>query len=119
MLSRRSTEFNRVLFANTGENVFYDGEQSMFIPIVMRLYPFAFQNSPKRFRDVEMGGVRRKIEYMETPFFPSLKIALYLAALVNSRVVKDYHCLFCDTEREVIHKFDNLSEFMFSSVVKP
>lgn len=60
MSSRRSTEFNRVLFANAGENVFHDGEQSMFISIVMRLYPLAFQNSPKRFRDVEMRGVRRK-----------------------------------------------------------
>ena len=64
MSSRRSTEFNRVLFANAGENVFYDGEQSMLISIVMRLYPFTFQNSPKRFRDVEMRGVRREIEYM-------------------------------------------------------
>lgn len=105
MLSRRSTKFNRVLFADAGENVFHNGEQAMFISIVMRLYPLAFQNSPKRFRDVEMRGVRRKIEYMETPFFPSLKTVLYLAALVNSGVVKDYHCLFADAQREVVHKF--------------
>lgn len=106
MLSRRSTEFNYVLIANAGENVFYDGEQSMFISIVMRLYPFTFQNSPKRFRDVEMRRVRRKIEYMETPFFPSLKTVFYLVALVNGGVVKDYHCFFLDGERKVVHKFD-------------
>lgn len=106
MLSRRSTEYNRVLVANAGENVFYDGGQSMFISIVMRPYPFTFQNSPKRFRDVEMREVRRKIEYMETPFFPSLKTVFYFAALVNSGVDKDYHCFFIDAEREVVHKFD-------------
>lgn len=106
MLSRRSTEIDRVLFANAGENVFYGGEQSMFISIVMRLYPLPLQDSPKRFRDIEMRGVRREMEYMEPPFFPSLKTALYLAALVNSGVVKDYHCLFRDTQREVVHKFD-------------
>ena len=81
MLSHRSTDINRVLFANAGENAFYGGEQSMFIPIEMWLYPFTFQNLPKRFRDVEMRGIRRKIEYMETPFFPSLKTSLYHAAL--------------------------------------
>lgn len=82
MLSRRSTKFNRVLFADAGENVFHNGEQAMFITIVKRLYPLAFQISPKRFCDVEMRGVRRKIEYMETPFFPSLKIVLYLLRLL-------------------------------------
>ena len=59
MLSRRSTEIDRVLFANAGEDFFYGVEQSMFISIVMRLYPLTLQDSPKRFRDVEMRGVRR------------------------------------------------------------
>lgn len=58
MLSRRSTEYNHVLIANAGENVIYDSEQAKFISVVMRLYPFTFQNSPKRFSDVEMWGVR-------------------------------------------------------------
>ena len=53
----------------TGEYVFYGGEQSMFISIVMRLYPLTLQDSPKRFRDVEMRGVRREIEYMEARSF--------------------------------------------------
>lgn len=106
MLSRRSTEIDRVLFANAGKNVFYSGEESMFISIVMRLYPLTLQDSPKRFRDVEMRGVRREIEYMETPFLPSLKTVLYLTALVDSGVVKDYHSLFLDAEGEVVHKFD-------------
>lgn len=54
MLSRRSTEFNHVLIADAGEYVFYGSKQAMFITIVMWLYPLAFQNSPKRFRDVEV-----------------------------------------------------------------
>ena len=106
MLSRRSTEIDRVLFANAGEDVFYGGEQSMFISIVMRLYPLTLQDSPKRFRDVEMRGVRREIEYMETPFLPSLKTVLYLTAFVNCGVIQNDHCLFADAEREILHKFD-------------
>lgn len=44
MLSRRSTEIDRVLFANAEENVFYGGEQSMFISIEMRLYPLTLKD---------------------------------------------------------------------------
>lgn len=106
MLSHRSTEINRVLFANAGENAFYGGEQSMFIPIEMWLYPFTFQNLPKRFRDVEMRGIRRKIEYMETPSFPSLKTSLYLAALVDGGVIQNDHSFFADAKREILHKLD-------------
>ena len=106
MLSRRSTEIDSVLFANAGENVFYGVEQSMFISIVMRLYPLTLQDSPKRFRDVEMRGIRRKMEYMETSFFPSLKTFPYLAALVDSGVIQNDYCLFADAKREILHKFD-------------
>lgn len=106
MLSRRSTEIDSVLFANAGENVFYGVEQSMFISIVMRLYPFAFQNPPKRFRDVEVRRVRREIEYMESTLFPSLKTLLYLTAFVNRGVVQNDHRFFADAEREVVHEFD-------------
>lgn len=106
MLSRRSTEFNHVLIADAGEYVFYGGKQAMFISIVMRLYPFAFQNPPKRFRDVEVWRVRREIEYMEPPLFPSLKTLLYLTAFVNRGVVQNDHRFFTDSEREVFHEFD-------------
>ena len=104
MLSRRSTEIDRVLFANAGENVFYGGEESMLISIVMRLYPLTLQDSPKRVRDVEMRGGRREIEYMETPFLPSLKTVLYLTAFVNCGVIQNDHCLFADAKREILHK---------------
>ena len=78
----------------------------MFISIVMRLYPFAFQNPPKRFRDVEVRRVRREIEYMESTLFPSLKTLLYLTAFVNRGVVQNDHRFFADAEREVVHEFD-------------
>lgn len=106
MLSRRSTEINHVFLADAGEDFLYGGEQAIFISIMMRLYPFTFQNPPKHFSDVEMLGIRRKMEYIETPFFPSLKTILNLVALVNSRIVKNYHCLFRDAEREVVHEFN-------------
>lgn len=52
MLSRRSTVINHVLFANVEENFFYDGEQYMIIPIVIWLYPFYFQYTPKSLGDI-------------------------------------------------------------------
>lgn len=53
-----------------------------------------------------MRGVRRKIEYMETSFLPSLKTALYLTAFVDCGVIQNDHCLFADANREILHKFD-------------
>lgn len=106
MLSRRSTEINHVLFANVGEDVFYGGEQAMFITIVMRLNPFPFQYSPKSFGDVEVRGVRREIEYVEASVLPMLKTVLYLAALVDSGVIQNHHGLFADAKRKAFHKFD-------------
>ena len=42
MLSRRSTEINHVSFTNVGEDVFYGGEQDVFISVEMGQYPFPF-----------------------------------------------------------------------------
>ena len=106
MLSRRSTEINHVLFANVGENIFNGGEQAMFISIVMWLYPFPFQYPPKGFGDIKVRGIRRKIEYVEASFLPSLKTVLYLAALVDRRVIQNDHSLLADAKREVLHKFN-------------
>ena len=106
MLSRRSTEINHVLFANVGENVFYGGEQSMLISIVMWLYPFPFQYTPKSFGDIEVRGVRREIEYVETSLFPSLQAVLDLAALVDCGVIQNDHGLFADAKREIFQKFN-------------
>lgn len=106
MLSRRPTEINYVLFANVRENIFHDGEQSMLISIVMWLYPFPFQYTPKGFGDIEVRGVRWKIEYVETSALPSLKTVLHLAALVDSGVIQNDYGLFTDIKREAFHKFD-------------
>ncbi len=108
MLSRRPTEINHVLFANVGENIFYDGEQTMLISILMWLYPFPFQYTPKGFGDIEVRGVRREIEYVETSVLPSLKTVLHLAALVDSGVIQNDYGFFADAKREVFHKFDEL-----------
>lgn len=105
MLSRRSTEINHVLFTNVGEDVFYGGEQGVFISVVMRLYPFPLHYSPESFSDVEVWGIRREIEYVETSVLPSLKTVLYLAALVYGRVVENHNGLFRDSEGEAFHEF--------------
>lgn len=106
MLSRGPTEINQVLFSNVGENVFYGGEQSMLISIVMWLYPFPFHYTPKGFGDIEVRGVRREMEYMETSVLPSLKAVLHLTALVDSVVVQNDYGLFADAKREAFHKID-------------
>lgn len=106
MLRRRSTEINYILFANVGENIFYGGEQAMFISLVMWLYPFPLQYPPKSFGDIEVRGIRRKIKYMEASFLPSLNTVVYLAALVHSGVIQNDHSLLADAKREVLHKLD-------------
>lgn len=108
MLSCRSIEINHVLFSNAGENLFYGGEQALFISIEMWLYPLSLQYTPKSLGDVEVRRIRSKIEYMEASVFPSRKTFLYLAALVGGGIVQNHHSLPGDSEREVFHKFDKL-----------
>ena len=72
----------------------------------MWLYPFPFQNTPESFSDIEVRGIRRKIEYVVTSLFPSLKTVLNLAAPVDCGVIRNDHSLFADAKREVLHKFD-------------
>ena len=76
----------------------------MLISIVM--YPFPFQYTPKGFGDIEVRGIRREIEYVETSILPSFKTVLHLAALVDSGVSKTTTVSFMDTKREAFHKFD-------------
>ena len=106
MLSRRSTEINHVLFADVGEDIFYGGEQAMFVSIVMWLYPFSLQYPPKGFGNIEVRGVRREVEYVKASVFPSLKAVLCLSALMDSGVVQDHHSFLADAKREALHKFD-------------
>ena len=105
MLSHSFTEINRVLLINDGENLLYGGEQSMFISIVMWLYPFSFHYTPKSFGDIEVRGIRREMKYVEASFLPSLKTVLYLAALVDRGVIQNDHSLLADAKREVLYKF--------------
>lgn len=108
MLNRRSTKINRVLLSDISEDVLNSGKQAMLCSVVVRLNPFSLQNSPKRFGDIEMRGIRRKIEYVETSLFPSFEAFLYFATLVNTGVIQYDNSLLVDCQREVFHKFYEL-----------
>ena len=108
MLSRRSTELNHILIPDVRENILNSGEQTMFISVVMWLNPFAFQYSPKSLGNIEVRGICRQIEYMETSFFPSFKTILDFSTFVHTGVIQYHNSLFGDSKREVFHEFHKL-----------
>ena len=108
MSCRRSTEIDEVLLSDIRENIIDPLEEALLCGIVMRRNPLSFQDSPYCFRDVEMRGVRREIEYKESPFIPSPKTCLHLLAFMYGGIVDHQHRRLGHGHGESVHKFDEL-----------
>lgn len=64
-------------------------KEDLFILIVLWLNPFAFQYSPKRFNNVQLWGIWRKIKDEQSPFSPFFSFFLDFSSTMNTCVVKD------------------------------
>jgi hypothetical protein len=73
----------------------------------LRFYPLSLEYSPKRFRKVEMLGVRGKKEDEKSSLFPKNTVAHDFLGPMNPCVIKHDNGLFPDAKRQVIKIFDD------------
>ena len=76
--------------------------------VIRRSEPFALEDSPQRFRDVQMRTVRWKKEEKQSPFLPYRTEFSHKLASVDGRIVKDKECVLADTERKTVKEVDDL-----------
>ena len=76
--------------------------------VILWSYPLSFQDSPKRFCNVQMWGVWRKEEDKESPLLPYWSEFLNPFVSVYGSIVKHNKCVFSDTEGKFIKETDNL-----------
>ena len=77
-------------------------EQIVFANVILRLYPFALEYSPERFRDVQMWGVWGKKEDEKSSLLPNLPMAHDFLCPVNLCIVKHDNGFLADAERQII-----------------
>ena len=76
--------------------------------VILWPYPLSFQDSPKRFGNVQVWGVWRQEEEKEPPLFPNRPELLYPPVPMHCRIVKYDKSVLADAEGKVIKKTDNL-----------
>ena len=64
-------------------------KEDLCILIGLWLNSFTFQDSPKRFRNVQLWGIWRKIKDEQSPFSPFFPFFLDFSSTMNTCVVKD------------------------------
>ena len=69
-------------------------KEDLCILIGLWLNPFTFQDSPKRFRNVQLWGIWRKIKDEQSPFSPFFPFFLDFSSTMNTCIVKDEDGLF-------------------------
>ena len=70
-------------------------EESVGRCVILWTYPFAFQHTPERLRDVEMRRIWRQVEKEESPTLPHGSHFLYDTVSVNACVVKHNNHVSC------------------------
>ena len=76
--------------------------------VILWSYPLPFQDSPKRFCNVQMWGVWRKEEDKEAPLLPYWPEFLNPSVSVYGSIVKHYKGVLSDAEGKIIKETDNL-----------
>ncbi len=97
-------EINRDTFSNISQRSVDGVKKCVCRNIILGSNPFSFQNSPKRFGDIHMGRIWRKIEKEESALFPKVAQLLYFPVSVNRCIIKNNKCIFLNLEREPIQK---------------
>ena len=76
--------------------------------VILWSYPLSFQDSPKRFGNVQMWGVWWQEEEEESSLFPCGPEFLYPPVPMHRGIVKHDKRVLADAEGEVVKKTDNL-----------
>lgn len=83
-------------------------EQGICGAIIRRSEPFALEDSPERFSDIQMRTVWRQEKEKQSPFLPYRTQVPHEFASVDTRIVKDNKSVLADTKRKPIKKVGDL-----------
>lgn len=100
-------EIDRYSFANICQRSVDSIEKCVFRNIILRSDPFALQNSPKGFGNVQLGRIWWKIEKEQSTLLPQTAQLFYFSVSVNRCIIKNHECVFLNFEREPIQKIND------------
>ena len=83
-------------------------EEHVCTCVILWSYPFPFQDSPKRFCNVQMWGIWWKEKQEKSPVFPYRAEFLNPLVPMHCSIVKHDKSLLSDTEGEIVQETDNL-----------
>lgn len=100
-------KINSDSFSNIGQGSVYSVEKCVFRNIILWSNPFALENSPKRFSDVQMWRIWWKIEKKQPTLFPKVTQCLNLSVSMDRGIIEYNKCIFFNLERESIEKIND------------
>ena len=83
-------------------------EEHICTCVILRSYPFSLQDSPKRFRYVQMWGIWWKEKQKKSSLFPYGSEFLNPLVPMHGSIVKHDKGVLSDTEGEIVQESDNL-----------
>ena len=83
-------------------------EEHVCTCVILRSYPFPFQDSPKRFCNVQMWGIWWKEKQEKSSVFPYRSEFLNPLVPMHCCIVKHDKGVLSDTEGEIVKETDNL-----------
>ena len=113
-------ELNSDTFSNIRQRPVDGVEKSVFRNIILWSDPFSLQDPPKRFGNVQMRRIWRKIEKKQPTLLPKVTQLLYFSVPMYRSIIKDNKCIFFNFERESLsRKSMTLSALILSVVQNP
>ena len=100
-------ELNSDTFSNIRQGPVDGVEKSVFRNIILWSDPFSLQDSPKRFGNIQMRRIWRKIEKKQPTLLPKVTQFLYFSVPMYRSIIKDNKCIFFNFERESVEKIND------------
>lgn len=84
---------NDIVNTDLAQNLTSSLVENLLAAVVFWTKPLGLEHSPDCLGNVEMGTIRRKIEYIETSLFPLFHLLCHLSLTMDGCIVKDNECL--------------------------
>ena len=98
-------KINDILTSDTIQNYFGSIMECAPAAVMVRLEPHSLKESPDCLSDVEVRGIRRKVEDVESPFPPLRNFPRNLSLAVNRGIVKHHESRQVNPSGETVQPF--------------
>ena len=95
-------------------------KEFVLFQIIFWVEPFLFQFAPKRFGNIQVWTIRRKVENIQSSLLPIRYSFLDGFGFVYFRIIQDYKCCFAYFKRPLLQIFQNkLGVYIFRGHLPP